>query len=137
MANSATGHCLCGYISYEYQGEIGPANYCHCEDCRRCTGSAFSIGVRFDAAGFHVVSGALKAFTKRGDSGVELTRHFCPRCGSPIYTSSPTHPEHIYIKAGTIDDPSLVRPRHQRWMASAVSWSRIDEDLSSYTRGSR
>ena len=135
MTNIAKGHCLCGYVSYEYSGHIGPANYCHCEDCRRSTGSAFNIGVRFDVAGFRIVSGNPKAFTKRGESGFELTRHFCPECGSPIYTSSPRHPEYIYIKAGTLDDPNLVRLTHQNWVISAVPWSKIAETLQAFTKG--
>jgi len=32
--------------------------------------------------------GSPKGFTKKGDSGNELTRHFCPDCGSPLFTLS-------------------------------------------------
>jgi len=35
----------------------------------------------------------------------------------------------VFVKAGTFDDPSLVRPERQSWVASAVSWSRIAPDL--------
>lgn len=129
------GACLCGHISYEYQGSVGPANYCHCQDCRRCTGSAFNIGVRLDRAQFRLASGTLKSFTKRGDSGTQLTRHFCPECGSPIFTSSPNHPDHIYVKAGTLDDPTLVKPTHQNWLVSKVPWSQIDPALAAFTKG--
>src|ERR1700674_3372951 len=105
VSTKMTGGCLCGGVRYEYDGEIGPANYCHCADCRRCTGSAFNIGVRVAATGFRIVKGSPKSFTKAGDSGNELTRHFCLECGSPLYRSSPGHPEHHYVKAGTLDDP--------------------------------
>ena len=135
MPISARGHCLCGHVRYEYDGPVGPANYCHCEDCRRCTGSAFNIGVRFEAARLRFVSGAPKGFTKRGDSGNELTRHFCPQCGSPIFTSSPRHPEFVYVKAGTLDDPTLVEPGSQIWVDSSVPWSRIDPRLPSHAKG--
>jgi hypothetical protein len=136
MANAISGHCLCGHITYEYVGSVGPANYCHCEDCRRHTGSAFSIGVRFDAAGFHLNGGETHSFTKQAESGNQITRHFCPRCGSPIYTSSPAHPEFIYVKAGTIDDPTIVLPTHQNWLASSVPWAHIAEGLRRYRKGS-
>jgi hypothetical protein len=135
MASTIHGRCLCGHVLYRYSGSVGPANYCHCEDCRRCTGSAFNIGVRFKAADFHVVSGTPSGFTKRGESGSELTRHFCPQCGSPIFTSSPKHPEYVYVKAGTLDDPTVVEPTHQNWVASAVPWSQIDRDIASFTKG--
>jgi hypothetical protein len=58
-----------------------------------------------------------------------LTRYFCPECGSPLYTVSPVHPDVLYLKAGTLDDPRLVQPRHQNWMQSRVSWTTIDPEL--------
>ena len=135
MANTIQGHCLCGYITYEYTGPVGPAHYCHCEDCRRCTGSAFNIGVRFNVPDFRITSGKPKAFTKNGDSGNELTRHFCPECGSPVYTSAATHPEYVYVKAGTINDPTIVKPIQQNWVVSSVPWSQIDPTLRAFNKG--
>jgi hypothetical protein len=129
------GRCLCGQVVYEYEGTPGPATYCHCEDCRRCTGSAFNVGVRLERAAFRIVRGAPKAFTKRGDSGDELTRHFCADCGSPLYTSAPKHAEHVYVKAGTLDDPSLVAPSRQIWLGSAVAWREIGRDLATSVKG--
>ena len=134
MASTIRGRCLCGHVLYHYSGSVGPASYCHCEDCRRCTGSAFNIGVRFNSADFHIVSGTPKGFTKQGESGGELTRHFCPDCGSPIFTSSPKHPDYVYVKAGTLEDPTVVKPTHQSWVASAVSWSQIDQGIGSFTK---
>ena len=127
--SDVTGRCLCGYVTWRYDGDVGPASYCHCEDCRRSTGSAFNVGVRLDRADFRIATGTPKSFTKRGDSGRELTRHFCPECGSPIFTSAPKHPDQVYVKAGTFDDPGLVRPAQQSWVASAVWWRRIPPDL--------
>jgi hypothetical protein len=135
MADVIRGGCLCGRVRYEYTGDVGPANYCHCWDCRRCTGSAYNIGVRLRAAQFRVTSGSPKGYTKRGDSGSQLTRHFCGECGSPLFTSSPRHPDYVYAKAGGLDDPTIVRPTHQSWTASAVPWARIDHELQSFAKG--
>ena len=134
MAQTITGGCLCGGVRYRYEGEIGPANYCHCADCRRVTGSAFNIGLRVAARAFRTVKGKPKGFTKTGDSGNELTRHFCPDCGSPLYTSSPRHPETLYLKAGSLDDHSLVRPTHQNWLVSRVSWAVPFAGLRGYSK---
>ena len=91
--------------------------------------------MRFERAQLTFLSGTPKGFAKRGESGTELTRHFCPECGSPIFTSSPKHPEHVFVKAGTLDDPTIVRPAHQSWVSSAVPWSRIDPGLPSFGKG--
>jgi hypothetical protein len=111
--STVQGHCLCGRLAFEYSGTAGPANYCHCEDCRRCTGSAFGVSVRLDVDDFRTVLGTPNAFANQSENGIELTRHFCSDSGSPIYTSSTAHPEHVYINAGALDDPSLVNPTHQ------------------------
>ncbi len=136
MGDVVSGGCLCGGIRYECSGEVGAAGYCHCEDCRRCTGSAFNVGVHVDLDKFRIVSGEPKTFTKAADSGTRLTRHFCSDCGSPLYTSSPRHPDIIYVKAGSFDDPTVVKPDGQAWTDSAVSWAEIDAGLPSTPKNS-
>jgi hypothetical protein len=53
-----------------------------------------------------------------------------------LFTSAPRHPKHIYVKAGTLDDPGIVEPAHQSWVESAVPWAEISPDLPSFARGS-
>lgn len=135
MSGVLTGGCLCGAVRYEYNGDAGPANYCHCADCRRCTGSAFNVGVRVEAQRLRILRGSPKAFGKTGDSGYQLTRHFCPECGSPLYTSSPQHSGSYFLKAGCLDDATVVRATHQSWVKSRVPWAAISSDLSSFSEG--
>lgn len=132
MDRMVTGGCLCGAVRYEYRGDVGPAGYCHCADCRRVSGSAFGVSVRVAAAAFRFTSGTPKGFTKTGDSGRAVTRYFCPDCGSPIYTAPPLHPDVYFIKAGSLDDPSLVIPNREAWMKSRVAWAEIDPNLTKY-----
>ena len=50
MIEGVTGGCLCGNVRYQCEGDVGSAQtIAICEDCRRCTGSAFNIGVRVEA----------------------------------------------------------------------------------------
>ena len=132
MSRKVSGSCLCGHVKITYDGAVGPAAYCHCIDCRKCTGSAFNVSVAFSLEGFEVTAGTPAKFTKRADSGNELTRHFCPECGSPIYTSSPRHADRVYVKAGILNDPGLVRPSYQSWTRSAVHWAKIDPDIQTF-----
>ena len=132
MTKTVTGGCLCGAVRYAYDGEIGAAGYCHCADCRKVSGSAFGVSVRVAAAGFSIVSGQPKSYTKAGDSGRAVTRFFCADCGSPLYTLPPLHPEIVFIKAGSLDDASLVRPERQAWTRSRVDWAEIDPEITSY-----
>jgi hypothetical protein len=132
MTTIVTGGCLCGAVRYEFHGEVGTAGYCHCKDCRRTSGSAFGVSVRVPASGFRIVAGQPKGFTKLGDSGRSVTRYFCADCGSPLYTVPPRHPDLIFIKAGGLDDPSVVKPDREAWTRSRVDWATIAPDLASY-----
>lgn len=67
------GGCLCGAVRYRYDGPVGPATYCHCSDCRRATGSAFNVGVRFEVEKFRVERGRRSEFdlnAKRGSDRI-------------------------------------------------------------------
>lgn len=131
---TATGGCLCGAVRFECD-ELGSAGYCHCEDCRRCTGSAFNVSVSCATSAFRILSGELGSFTKRSDSGWDLTRQFCLSCGSPIATSSPRDRTVIYIKAGVLDDPAAVDPKLQAWTCSKVVWADIKPTIDSFRKG--
>ncbi|HAX76040.1 MAG TPA: aldehyde-activating protein [Cyanobacteria bacterium UBA11372] len=134
MSNVMQGGCLCGAVRYEYLGELGSANYCHCRDCRKTTGGAFNIGVWVDATGLRILTGQVRSFTKIGESGKRITREFCPECGSPLLTKSPSKPQFVKIKAGSLDAPSQIKPAYQSWMTSAVSWAYISADLPGYLK---
>jgi len=137
MTDIHSGGCLCGGVRFEISGTPGAAAICHCTDCRRVTGSAFNVSLPVPIADFRIAKGAPKAYTTTADSGTELTRYFCPDCGSPLYTASPAHPETVYVKAGAIDEPGLVKPHHQSWMRSRVPWAEIPEGLPAHAGGSR
>jgi hypothetical protein len=135
MSASITGGCLCSNVRFTYTRTLGTAAYCHCSDCRRCTGSAFNVSVGVERNHFELIRGNPKGFTKKADSGNEITRHFCPDCGSPLFTSSPRHPDLIYVKAGAFDDPTLIQPAYQSWTRSSVPWAAIKMGLQSYEAG--
>ncbi len=138
MKKTASGSCLCGHIEYEYHGQIGPSSYCHCVDCRKVTGSAFLVSIRLDYSHLKIVSGnQTKSYSKISDSGNEIIREFCPICGSPLFTFSQSHPDCVWIKAGSLDDPSIVKPSHQIWTNSKVDWSEIPKDIKSFSKSSQ
>ncbi len=118
--------CLCGGIKLSYSGEIGPANYCHCEDCRRVTGSAYNIGVRVERKNLKVTTNSeLKVYAYVGGGGREIQRCFCGTCGSPIFTLHPAKPEFAWVKAGIINDPTVVKPAYENWTNDKVPWAEI------------
>lgn len=126
------GGCLCGAVRYEGRGTPEAASYCHCPDCRQATGGPFTVGLAADAQALTICSGKTKGYTKTADSGKKITREFCPECGSPLFTRAEAFPDIVWIKAGSLDDPELVKPTHQTWTQMAVSWAYLDKDLPGF-----
>jgi hypothetical protein len=120
-----TGGCLCGKI--RYSTEVSPkfVSLCHCRDCQKFTGSAFSAVIAWPKAAVEV-TGMLKGFAKPGDSGKPIERFFCPDCGASIMDEAEAVPGLVMIAAGTLDDPSWVKPTSQIYCASAQPWLRFD-----------
>lgn len=40
-----TGGCLCGQVQYELDGEPVATALCHCTNCQRQSGAAFSVNL--------------------------------------------------------------------------------------------
>jgi hypothetical protein len=83
------GRCACGTITIE--GEADPANtsVCHCTDCQTGTGSAFRVSVLVPGTSFKMTGQPTSYLKLTADSGKPRIQAFCPRCGSPIYSTSP------------------------------------------------
>jgi hypothetical protein len=125
MSEHFDASCLCGGITLSYTGSIGPANYCHCEDCRRVTGSAFNIGVRVERKDLKVRAISELRSYKYVSNGRGIERCFCGRCGSPIFTLHPAKPDYAWVKAGIINDPKVVKPAYENWVKDKVAWASI------------
>ncbi|MFC0542445.1 GFA family protein [Kutzneria chonburiensis] len=117
-----TGHCLCGAISYSYDAEPVLTVLCHCDDCQRHTGSAFSENILVPQDSLRI-TGVPKVYNTVGsENGHVRDRLFCGDCGTPIFTVMRERPEIIIVKAGTLDDRSGVRPTAEVWTRRAQDW---------------
>lgn len=77
------------------------------------------------------MSGDLGGFTVTADSGNALTRKFCTKCGTPILTEMLSNPQFMVLKAGTLDDPSWLKPTVHIWTSSGQPWT---EDIGELPR---
>lgn len=54
-------------------------------DCRKGTGSAFSTNFMIPDENFTLVAGDPKTYTKKADSGNNITSFFCSNCGTILW----------------------------------------------------
>src|SRR3974390_971740 len=83
MSSGYAGSCLCGAVRFEIQGEFERFYLCHCEYCRKDTGSAHAANLFSSTAILKGVSGEERV--KRFN--LPATRHnkaFCSTCASAL-----------------------------------------------------
>jgi len=124
-----SGGCLCGAIRYEVNADPLMCVACHCKNCQRQAGSALSIivGIPEDAID---ITGEVKTYNDTGDSGATVRRQFCGECGSPLF-SRLEQPGLMFIKAGTLDDTSSLKPAFHCYAKSKQDWYDLG-DLPSF-----
>src|SRR5215813_10282805 len=83
------GGCHCGYIRVEGEADPEKTTVCHCTDCQVGTGSAFRLNVPAPGATFRITGQPATYLKTTAESGNPRLQAFCPRCGSPIYSTAP------------------------------------------------
>ena len=124
------GRCLCGDVTYEFDGKINWAGHCHCESCRRNTSSPVTT--------FFAVNHGCYEFTGTTpqvyESSPGVRRHFCPKCGSPVAYDADkfSHEMHFYI--ASLEDPSAVEPAFHVFYGEKLPWLDIADNLPRHDR---
>jgi hypothetical protein len=96
--------CSCGALHVRCKGEPELLSICHCDGCRRRTGSAMGISA-FYRRGLVSIAGETTLFTKTVDDGRTVRYHFCPRCGSTLYWEPSWRPDEVGVGAGAFCHP--------------------------------
>ena len=127
---TATGKCLCGIVKYELRGLPLTSGVCHCKNCQRSGGSAFSTVAAVNKNDLVIMEGELKLYSDPDtDSGDTVQRFFCEKCGSPIYSAVPSTPDIFYLKLGTMDDTSYFSPQFHVFSGSKQHWVELDDTV--------
>jgi hypothetical protein len=84
-------------------GEPAFSGLCHCRNSQRHTRD-------------------LKSYNDTGDSGQPVHRRFSPNCGSGVIADVNVLPVLTIVLAGTLDDPSAIKPTTAVYCSSAQPW---------------
>lgn len=120
----ASGHCLCGSITFEAGGEPQWVAYCHCASCRRHTASPVTCFVNFRLDDVRFVGTPATYVSSPG-----VTRSFCGNCGTPIAYETVRRPGEIDIYVNAFDEPERFRPSGHVFYAEHVDWLDLRDEL--------
>lgn len=105
-----TGRCLCGAVTFRLRGRPLRVGLCHCEDCRRTSGSPFTMFGIWPRA----------AYEGSGELGTFQGRSFCPVCGSRVVCLTDDEAE---IMVGCLDSPpTALAPGYELWVIRREPW---------------
>lgn len=127
-----SGGCLCGAVKYTSSASPVMAALCHCTHCQKQSGSAFSVNVGVPKGSLQFTAARPAIYEDKGSSGMPVFRHFCSTCGSPIFSDVVATPQLDWLKAGTLDDTSWVKPVANIWCESAQQWVVHPEGMAQF-----
>ena len=86
------GSCLCGGVRFEIDKAVGPTELCHCNRCRKVSGSAALLMIGVNAEDYRFLAGS--EFVKTYAAPILYTppayhSTFCSECGSPVPPPTP------------------------------------------------
>jgi hypothetical protein len=113
--------CSCGRLRAVCIGEPARVSVCHCNACKRRTGSAFSWNATFEKDQV-TVSGETRRHRRISEEGRWGDHHFCPGCGVVVFYEIEARPGMVSIPAGTFADPAFPEPLNSVYSELRPSW---------------
>ena len=114
------GGCHCGAVRYVCSEEPITVVNCHCGDCQKIAGSPFVTGVLVPEGSVEI-NGELKSYRVEADSGNNITRNFCPACGTRILVEM-EGVDGVGVSYTTMDDNSWLEPAIEFYTSKAQPW---------------
>jgi hypothetical protein len=125
-----SGHCLCGAIRFRMTADPLWVAYCHCQSCRRHTGSVAATFAGFAEQAVSFTEGTPKVF----ESSPQVWRSFCGRCGSPISYRAARFPGEVHFYVGVMDRPEQYVPQAHVHHGEHIPWFETKDDLVRFER---
>ena len=97
------GSCLCGAVTFEFDGDLRAPDACHCSQCRKQSGHYFA-------------------------SSEHVRRGFCSNCGSTLFWD-PIQRDSIAIAMGAFDTPTQTHLKMHIFVADKGDYYEIADGL--------
>ena len=133
MAKGFAGGCLCGAVRFLSTVDPQVVGHCHCVDCRKSSGTGHCTHIVIPEAAFSV-TGPVTMYDRAADSGNIVSRGFCGKCGSPIYSRNSAMSGMVFPRASVLDDPEIAKPQMIVYASRAPSWDHMSSDPPAFSK---
>lgn len=125
-----SGSCLCGEVVFEVEGDFENFYLCHCERCRKDTGSAHAANLFSSKAKLRWLSGEDRVRVFDLDGHI---KSFCSHCGSAL-PNIQMDGALLVVPAGSLDSDVPIRPDGHIFMANKANWDTQLENIVTFDR---
>lgn len=130
MTTTITGSCFCKAVQYRITSAIPLAVNCHCNNCKKAGGGAFSSLAVVREKRLEITSG--KDCLATYQLGENLEKHFCSHCGTPIYNRNSRYPGRCMVTLGSLDNPAIVAPSVNLHCENRLAWVLLDDKMQNF-----
>lgn len=120
MTQKHTGSCLCGKVTFEITGNFERFFLCHCEYCRKDTGSAHAANLFSSTAQLKWLSGEENVKTFNFNSSGHI-KSFCSDCGSAL-PNAQINGSLLVVPAGSLDSDVDMVPQGNIYISHKANW---------------
>jgi hypothetical protein len=116
------GGCLCGAVQYEVTGDPKKFYHCHCQRCRKATGTGHASNLFLQPAVLKWIKGEELIRSFKVPEAERFTNSFCGVCGGRVPRQRPNS-DIVMIPAGSLDSDVPIRPQARIFWGSRAEWS--------------
>jgi hypothetical protein len=132
MNGKHVGSCLCGAVRFEIEGTFERFYLCHCEYCRKDTGSAHAANLFSSSAVLKWTSGEEK-ITLFNLPATQHSRSFCRICGSAVPMTQ-MNGKLLVVPAGSLSSEVRIRPDAHIFVSSRADWDDALEKVPTFEK---
>jgi hypothetical protein len=104
---------------------------CHCLNCQRQTGGAFVINLLIEQDRVELLQGDPQPVDAPRDDGKAQRIYRCPQCQTAVFSEYDS-PNVLFVRGGTLDDPTQITPDVHIYTRSKVGWLDLPDGVPQY-----
>lgn len=130
MTEGIEGSCHCGTVNFKLTDNPKLSINCHCDDCKKRNGSAFSTYIAVSEKDLNITTGS-DDIQKYEIPNVGI-KYFCIKCGSPIYNRNLRFPGLYMMFYGSFFNQKTLSPSYNVFCSSMHGWVNQLSNLPSF-----
>jgi len=128
-----SGSCLCGSIAYEIHGDSLLFAHCHCQRCRKASGTGHASNIILKPESVQWTAGEHLLRRYKVPDAKRFAAVFCSECGSSMPRVAPDNSIAV-VPAGSLDSDPGIRPDARIFQDSRAEWSCLGDNVPAFDK---